>query len=63
MKWYNDNKGFGLITPASDGEEVLVHFSAIGGAGFKTLTEGQHVELELTRAAEGLQASAVCVVS
>ena len=43
VKWFNEEKGFGFIANDNGGSEVFVHFSAIQGTGFKTLTEGQHV--------------------
>jgi len=58
VKWFNDAKGFGFIE-RSDGADVFVHFSAIEGSGFKTLTEGQKVQFEVTDGAKGPQASNV----
>ncbi|MBN2719931.1 MAG: cold-shock protein [Proteobacteria bacterium] len=58
VKWFNDAKGFGFIE-RSDGADVFVHFSAIEGSGFKTLTEGQKVKFEVTDGAKGPQASNV----
>jgi cold shock protein len=59
VKWFNDAKGFGFITPEAGNEDIFVHFSAIEGSGFKTLAEGQRVEFEVVRGQKGLQAQAV----
>ncbi len=58
VKWFNDAKGFGFITPES-GEDVFVHFRAIQGSGFKSLKEGQKVSFEVVKGPKGLQAEAV----
>ena len=58
VKWFNDAKGFGFITQEG-GEDVFVHFSAIQAQGFKSLTEGDRVEFEVTRGPKGLQAANV----
>ncbi len=55
VKWFNDSKGFGFIEQ-EDGQDVFVHYSAISQDGFKTLTEGQKVEFEITNGAKGPQA-------
>ena len=57
VKWFNDAKGFGFITPDQGGEDLFAHFSAIQGNGFKTLKEGQKVTFEVTRGPKGQQAS------
>ena len=58
VKWFNDQKGFGFITP-EDGPDVFVHHTAIQGDGFKTLAEGQAVEFEITDGPKGKQAQNV----
>jgi CspA family cold shock protein len=57
VKWFNDSKGFGFITPEAGGEDLFAHFSAIQGSGFKTLTEGQRVTFDVTTGPKGQQAS------
>ncbi len=59
VKWFNDQKGFGFITPDDGGADLFVHFSAIQGSGFKTLAEGQACEYEETQGQKGPQASNV----
>ena len=58
VKWFNDQKGFGFITP-EDGADVFVHHTAIQGDGFKSLVEGQQVEFEITKGPKGNQAQNV----
>ena len=59
VKWFNESKGFGFITPQDGGEDVFVHFSGIAADGFRTLVEGQTVQYEVERGAKGLQATQV----
>ncbi len=59
VKWFNDQKGFGFITPESGGNDVFVHHSAIQGDGYKSLEEGQQVEFEITNGPKGEQATKV----
>jgi CspA family cold shock protein len=59
VKWFNESKGFGFIAPDDGGDDVFVHFSAIQGSGFKTLSEGQKVEFEVQQGPKGLQAANV----
>ena len=55
VKWFNDYKGYGFITPEASGEDVYVHFSAIQGRGYRTLREGQTVEFEVEKRNEGFK--------
>lgn len=57
VKWFNDAKGFGFITPDNGGADLFAHFSQINSGGFKTLQEGQSVRFEITMGAKGQQAS------
>lgn len=57
VKWFNESKGFGFITPEDGGKDLFAHFSAIQNQGFKTLAEGQRVSFEVTTGPKGLQAS------
>ncbi len=57
VKWFNDSKGFGFITPDAGGEDLFAHFSAIQSNGFRTLAEGQRVSFDVTTGPKGLQAS------
>ncbi len=61
VKWFNESKGYGFITPNNGGDDVFVHFNAIQSSGFKTLSEGQSVTYEVEQGPKGLQASNVVV--
>jgi len=56
VKWFNNDKGYGFITPESGEKDVFVHHSAIQGDGYRTLAEGQKVEFETQQGPKGLQA-------
>ena len=57
VKWFNDAKGYGFITPDDGGEDLFAHFSAIQMSGFKTLKEGDKVQFEVTQGPKGKKAS------
>ena len=58
VKWFNDAKGFGFITPDNGGQDLFAHFTQIqSGGGFRSLQEGQSVRFDVTRGAKGDQAS------
>ena len=59
VKWFNDVKGFGFITPANGDKDCFVHHSAIQANGFRSLAEGQRVEFKVTKGQKGLQAEEV----
>lgn len=59
VKWFSNEKGYGFIEQGDGGADVFVHFSAITGEGYKSLTEGQRVSFEVVQGDKGLQASDV----
>lgn len=63
VKWFNESKGFGFISPSDGSADVFVHFSAIQGSGFRTLVEGQSVTFDVEQGPKGLQAVNVTAAS
>jgi CspA family cold shock protein len=63
VKWFNESKGYGFIEPDGGGRDIFVHYSAIQGEGYKTLSEGQPVEFEVTQGDKGPQAANVMKAS
>ena len=59
VKWFSNEKGYGFIERGNGEADVFVHFSAIGGEGYKSLTEGQRVSFEVVQGDKGLQAANV----
>ncbi|AIA74101.1 MAG: cold-shock protein [Vreelandella alkaliphila] len=62
VKWFNDTKGFGFISPEVSGDDLFAHFSEIQAEGFKSLQDGQKVSFDVTQGQKGLQASNIKVV-
>jgi CspA family cold shock protein len=61
VKWFNESKGFGFITPDDSSKDVFVHFSAIQAEGFRTLSEGQSVSYQVEQGPKGPQATQVTI--
>ena len=62
VKWFNEEKGYGFISPDEGGDDLFVHHSGISGSGFKSLEEGQKVSYEATQGRKGMQAENVTPV-
>lgn len=63
VKWFNETKGFGFITPEDGAKDCFVHFSAISGSGFRTLVEGEKVEFDVVEGQKGPAAENVVRVA
>jgi CspA family cold shock protein len=59
VKWFNNAKGYGFVTPENGGQDVFVHFSAIDMDGYKSLKEGQKVQFEISEGPKGLHATSL----
>ncbi|WP_420429662.1 cold-shock protein [Algiphilus sp.] len=59
VKWFNDAKGYGFITPEGGGQDLFAHYKEIQGSGFRSLKEGQKVEFEIREGPKGLQAAQI----
>lgn len=59
VKWFNDQKGFGFITPEGGGSDIMVHHTVIEGTGFKTLDDGESVEFDAEQGPKGMKATRV----
>jgi cold shock protein len=62
VKWFSNEKGYGFIERGNGEDDVFVHFSAIAGEGYKSLTEGQRVSFDVVQGDKGLQASNVAAL-
>ena len=63
VKWFNETKGYGFITPDGGGQDLFAHFREIKGDGFKTLAENQRVEFLVTQGPKGNQASSITPIA
>ncbi len=62
VKWFNNTKGFGFITPSDGSKDIFVHFSEIDGGGYKTLRDGDSVEFEVQEEGKGPKATGVKII-
>ena len=62
VKWFNEDKGFGFLTPSEGGKDVFVHFRSIVSEGYKTLSEGQNVSFVIEQGQKGPQAQNVVAI-
>ncbi len=63
VKWFNDTKGYGFISPDDQGADLFVHHTAIHAQGFRTLKEGQRVQFEAVKGPKGMQANNVTALA